>query len=262
MLFGKNSVGERARQLFVLFIGWFIPVLFWLLRNYALLGYLFFHTLPGGHFLHLSAARVAMHVHNTSYQEARVRLQHEVDQKIHQQEQQWGRSLNEIEQCYAHEFVAKKYFKMKPLLALKNWLTDIVRASLSLYSAEIVYLESGRAEYDYFKKNRPWWSLFERYLFLRTDNVYIKSLVYAEIGIFLLILLGFAGSVIRYAYMIFCKQFTLDIVFFIESGLFICFFLLIALAGGYARMRLSVEPFLLLYSLLFWRSVCNKVTEK
>lgn len=247
-----SPYAERFRQSLVLFIGWLIPVSFWLVRNAMLTGYFFFHTLPGGHFLHLSAARVAMHVHDTSYQKARDNLQREVNSNIRRKEHAFGEPLNEIERCHEHEKVAVKYFKMRPLIAMKNWATDIMRASLSLFSAEVLYLESGRAEYDYFKKGRGYWDMFRRYLVPQTESFWLKVLVYGEILFFLFTLIGFAGYFIvtlrKWLNCCFSETSTL----FLQSLLVVGFFLGIGLAGGYARMRLPATAFLLIWSSAFW----------
>lgn len=252
LLFLRERFSLRIRNTVIFFIGWFIPVFFWLLRNYLLLGYVFFHTLPGGHFLHLSAARIAMYVHDVSYQEARTMLQKEVDTNIYDQEKLIGKPLNEIEQCYAHEVVAKKYFKMRPLLAVKNWGTDILRASLSLYSAEIMYLESERQEYDYFKKGRSFKSLFSRYFYPETGTKWVKMLVWGEIAFFIFMLLTFLGYCMQQLISLSRGGFTSENVFFVESVIFILFFLVIALAGGYARMRLPIELLLWIWAMKFW----------
>ncbi len=70
LLVSKNWWEDKIGKSIILSLGWLIPVLFWLIRNYLLIGHIFFHTLPGGHFLYLSAARTAMHVHETSYEKA------------------------------------------------------------------------------------------------------------------------------------------------------------------------------------------------
>lgn len=252
IFFSNDSFYERLRQSLVLFFGWLLPVSFWLVRNAVLTGYFFFHTLPGGHFLHLSAARVAMHVHDISYQQARQKLQKKVDKTIAHIERERGEVLNEIERCYEHEKVAMHYFKMRPLIALKNWMTDIMRASLSLFSAEILYIESGRAEYDYFKKGRSYWDMFQRYLVPQTDNVWLKVLVYAEIAFFLITLIGFAGYGVVSVYKLFRGCFGETTLLFVQSLLLVGFFLGIGLAGGYARMRLPASGLLLIWSAAFW----------
>lgn len=246
LLFSSGRMGDRLARCYAVFLGWIVPVSFWLVRNYLLLGTIFFHTLPGGHFLYLSAARVAMYVHDCSYQEARDILQQEVNTRITEKEVRVGHGLNEIERCHEHEKLAVHYFLQRPYLTMRFWLTDIMRASLSLYSAELLYLESGRKNIDYFKKDRTIWSMFERYIFPETSSWWLKLLIIIEIFLYLFILLGFfAGFILMLSTHantdVWCKVLP-----------FMLLFIVISLAGGYARMRLPIEPFLIILALNFW----------
>ena len=251
LFFLKDKFRVKIKKSFYLFIGWLIPVLPLLLRNFLLLGQLFFHTLPGGHFLYLSAARVAMHVQDCSYWQARDNLTKELASLlIKGKEKKLNRKLNEIECCNVAQGLAVKYFKKHPSLAIKNWLTDILRTSLSLYSAELVYLHNNRQEINYFKKRRSIFSMFERYLFPKIDNLFLKIIIWLEILFFIFILLGFFSGIIicfKKNYLIYFKLFP-----------FMALFIVLSLAGGYSRMRLPIEPFLFIFAFDFWISFFKK----
>ena len=248
-----GSWQQKVRNGVVFFVAWLVPVLFWLIRNYMLLGHLFFHTLPGGHFLYLSATRVMMEADQVSYVQARIKAAHDVRTLIKAQEREAGRPFNEIERCYAHEQLARQYFLQHPLITAKIWLTDMVRTCFSLYSAEIVYLEAGRKSIDYFATNRTWWSLFERYLFPQTDNMWVKALIYTEIGMFLLFLLGFLFGLVRLVGSLFRPLYSsADQCSWLRALPFMGLLVFVALAGGYARMRLPIEPLLMILSLYGW----------
>lgn len=244
----KNKVAKN----FALFWGWFVVISVWLLRNWLLTGYLFFHTLPGGHFLYLSAARVAMHVHDTSYQEARQILSHEADMLTQLKQQELGRPLQEIESCIVMEQLACSYFIKRPSIALKNWCTDMLRTALSLYSAELLYLESGRQEVDYFAKGRGIWAMFSRYLLPQTDVIWLKLIVYAEILLYLLMLIGFFASFLTALSGAATAQLWLLGDVLAKVSPFMMLFIVISLSGGYARMRLPIEPWLMIIACRFW----------
>ncbi|MHA1696135.1 MAG: hypothetical protein ACTSUG_12770, partial [Candidatus Helarchaeota archaeon] len=67
VLFSYGGYVKKIKKSLILFLGWFVIVFGWLLRNYLLTGFIFFHTLPGIHFLKHSASRIAMHIHGCSY---------------------------------------------------------------------------------------------------------------------------------------------------------------------------------------------------
>lgn len=249
------TIGRKKKLKFVTFaIAWLLPVFFWLIRNFVLTGALFFHTLPGGHFLYLSAARVAMHTHHCSYEQAREVLGSEVQTMLAKKEQELGRPLLEIESCKVHEHLAITYFKNHPLLAVKNWCTDMFRAMFSLYSAELFYLDAERKQVNYFDKDRSWWNMFDRYLFPRTSSRILPWVVWGEMIMFLLILIGFAGFIVRAILCALRRKFELLRVLG-KCLPFMALFIVIALAGGYARMRLPIEPLLIVLALHFWVTI-------
>jgi hypothetical protein len=254
ILFSLGDIREKFIKSFGLFLGWMYPVSFWLIRNFLLTGYLFFHTLPGGHFLYLSAARVAMHVQNCSYQEARQNLKKEVNDCMNNWRIKKGRELSEIERCYVHEQIAQKYFKRYPLLSLRNWMTDMLRTSFSLYSAELLFLDSGRKEIDYFAQNRSVCSFFTRYLRPSTHSWWLKYVIYYEILAFVFLLILLCCGFLRLLKFLWQKSWTTINILactwvraFAFSGLFV----VLALSGGYARMRLPIEPLMIILALNF-----------
>lgn len=255
IIFSNETARLKIRKMLFLSLGWIIPVSLWLIRNYALTGALFFHTLPGGHFLYLSASRVAMETYNCSYQEARDILKSEVEGLIKKEEQIKNRPLNEIEKCKTHEKLALKYFKSRPVTTLKNWVTDMARTTLSLYSAEILYLESGRQEVNYFNKERTVRSIFNRYLFPQTNKLWLKLLIWLETLFYLFILIGLLLGIFKIIIRS-IKEWSAEnkkiLCAWATSACFISLFIVIALSGGYARMRLPAEPFLIILSLSFW----------
>ena len=260
LLCGCDSWQNKCAKNFALIWGWLVITSIWLLRNWLLTGYLFFHTLPGGHFLYLSAARVAMYVHDTSYQKARQILHHEAQVLMNHKQEELGRPLQEIEECIVMERLAVKYFMKRPCIALKNWCTDMLRTTLSLYSAELLYLESGRKEVDYFAKRRGVWAMFSRYLIPQTDNMWLKFIMYGEIFLFLFMLLGFAGSfgTALWGLIIGTKAQLADALAKVLP--FMTLFIVISLSGGYARMRLPCEPLLIITSWWFWLALPEFLT--
>ncbi len=247
LLFSSDTWRQKIRKARILGLAWVLPVSFWLIRNFLLTGHLFFHTLPGGHFLYLSAARVAAEVHDCSYQQARDRLHHKVDVMMQHEEKIKERPLHEIERCLQHEKLARHYFISYPCITLKYWLTDMFRTCFSLYSAELLYLDAGRKNIEYFAKDRTVSSWFARYLAPQTGNRLLIVVVYLEIMLFLLTLLGFAVGL-----LLLCTMPISDRCVWLYLMPLMALFITIALAGGYARMRLPLEPFLMILSGYFW----------
>ena len=246
LFFSRGLFKDKIKKSLILFVGWFVVVCWWLLRNFLLTGYIFFHTLPGGHFLHFSAARIAMYEQNCSYDQAKDFLRKKVSQLANEKQKILGRPLNEPELCNLQLELAKTYFRKHPFLALKHWLTDILRTKLSLYSAELLYLDSGRQEFDCFSRQRTIWSMFARYFWPQTKNVFLRFVVLWEILTFFFIVLGFVFGLLL---VLFRRKYLCP---WLKVLPLMVLFIIIGLAGGYSRMRLPVEPFLIILSFSFW----------
>ncbi len=255
----RPSWSDKISTSFSLTLGWLLTASWWLIRNYALLGHFFFHTLPGGHFLYLSAARVAMVPYQCTYQEARKKLHAEADQLMYEKREELKRPLSPIEACLINEELAKKYFLNNPFISLKLWATDIFRTMFSLYSAEILYLENNRKEIAYFDKRHGLCRMIMRYLFPETDSWKLKILVYLEIFLFFIVLLGFVGALAK---GLLCSHFINLREKLLNCIPFMALFIIISLAGGYARMRLPIEPFLIIFSSWSWIQNTKTITKQ
>ena len=252
LFFWGNKFKYKIKKSVIFFVGWLVVVGPWLLRNYLLLGQVFFHTLPGGHFLHFSASRNVMYEQNCNYEKANDFLRDKVTKIVDYKERVLKRKLNEIEICNIRQELAIEYFKKYPILTLKNWCTDILRTSLSLYSSELLRIESDNKPFDYFSSKRTIFSLFKRYLIPETRSMFLRVLIFFEIVSFAIILIGFLlGSIISVFLFFRKKNFFVSCLYF-KVLPFIFLFLIIGLAGGYSRMRLPAEPFIIILSFVFY----------
>ncbi len=258
LMLQKTHFLVKLRNSVLMFLAWLIPVSVWLARNYLLLGHIFFHTLPGGHFLNLSASRVVMQAENITYQQARKKVTIQANQLVRKQQRSERKRLSDIERCYIYEKLAIKHFAAHPLITLKMWATDIFRTTFSLYSAEVLYLDSGRKIIDYFANGRTVWNMVERYLFPATDKLYLKILVWLEILLYALMLCGFA----RGTWYVLMRGTHNEKILWVTIMSFMALFLIISLAGGYARMRLPIEPFIIILGLYGYVTQHKKVSEK
>jgi len=263
LLLSRDSWREKFRKSAIFFVVWFIPVAVWLIRNYVLLGHVFFHTLPGGHFLYFSSARVIAQEENCPYPTARAKLAREVSLRIRAQERELGKQFNEIERCYVHEQLAFQYFVTYPWQTIKLYVTDMLRTTFSLYSAELLYLDSGRQDIDYFAPNRTVWSWFDRYLFPATENPLLKMIIYIEIFLSLLLWLGILFGFIYVLWgLLYSPVLWSDLCSWARVIPYTKLFVIIALAGGYARMRLPIEPLLIILAVYGWGMMVFKKTDK
>lgn len=245
LFFAGSHRFKQLGECTVLGFGWFIVVGGWLVRNSLVFGHVFFHTLPGGHFLYLSAARVLAAEQHVSYEDARAQLRFAVETQEAAALEEKGESLSAYEVCKIHEKMALATFCSAPLTSIKFWLQDMFRAAASLYSAELLYLESDRKQIDYFATGRSMSSWFERYLKPATEKSLLKAVVWSEILFHGLLLLGVAFFVLQ---ALFKRVPRKHKILWLVSP-FIGLFIVISLSGGYARMRLPAEFLLIILAL-------------
>lgn len=221
------------------FIGWFLIMFSLLIRNFLLTGFIFFHTLSGIHFLKHSAARINSEINNCSYQQGLENVSQELN------DMGGNRKLSEIEKCLIAEKISFKYFTKDLFITLKHCSLNIFKTCFGLYSSEILYIDSGGKLPDY-DNSRSFISMFKRFLFPKVNNKFLIPLIYLEMILFLFIWLGFIFFVIK---SFFCMT---DFCVLVKIIPFIGIFLIITLSCGFARLRLPIEPFLIILSFKFW----------
>lgn len=262
LLFSHDILKNKIKKSLFLILGFLMIAFPWLLRNYNQQGQFFFHTLPGGHFLHFAAARSAMLEQKCSFNEAKDFLRGKVAILAKKEKKKLGHKLNGIEVCNLRMNLALSYFKKYPFVTIKNFMIDIFRTSFSLYSAEILYLENGRKSIDYFSSKRTIFDLLRRYFDPPTKVPFLRFLVLLEILLFAFILLGaYSGFAVAMLFL-FLNKFKSKTCLYFKLLPFIGLFLFIGLAGGYSRMRLPAEPFLIILAFSFYVWVFNLSVKK
>jgi len=239
---------EKIKAIVSLFFGWLSVIGWWLLRNYLLAGFLFFHTLPGLHFLQYPAVHAIMGYPNfgdSLYFETKKQVLAEWDKLIKQQEQKENRILNEYERYAIAERLAGKHILQRPIIAFKNACVQMAKTCCTLYSSLLLYVPAGTV----YEKGTSLWFKIKLYLFPKTHEPWVVWVVYWEVLYFLFMLVGliifFVGLPWEKTYCIIALK------IFPIMGLFI----FITLGYGCARLRLPIEPFLMILSLLGWRRI-------
>ena len=243
LLFSNFSFSKKLKNILVLFLGWFLIVLIWLLRNFLLTGFLFLHTLPGRHFLNHTTAYVLMDCKDISYSQAKEKLIKKLSQKINIEEKQNGRKLYEIEECILAERISFKYFFKHPFLTIKYGLSHICKTALKPFCEELFFIE---------EKNG---NKINNFLFPKMSKNWFRLIVFLDMFLFLFLLIGFLGFIIN---SIFNKDF---LCVFSKTFPLILLFIVITFAAGFARLRLPVEPLIIILSVSFWMNLINKLNR-
>jgi hypothetical protein len=232
----------RVRMMMVLGGSWLLIVGVWLVRNFLLTGALFFHTLPGLHFLQYSAVYVVMDHEELDYFQAKKKVLAAWDRVVDDQEHASGKKLSEYERYACAERLAFRILAQHPRTALKHAVTHILRTCGTLNSTLLLYVPRGTV----YGKDASLWFKIKLYLTPRVLESWLIPIIYWELLLSLFIVLGMMLLLIRACWNHFARRILLLIVPFIV--LFAC----ITLAYGCARLRLPVEPLMLLGAVYGW----------
>lgn len=245
ILVQKTNIKASLQNCLVLFIGWFLIVLPWIARNFWLTGYIFFHTLPGIHFLKHLAARVVMSSENITYMQSLKKLDIELEKSLYENQIQKNRNSFEIEKCIHAEQIAKKYCLKYPIATLKHAIINMFKTAFGLYSAEIIFIDRN-GELPEYENQRGISQILKRFLIPNVSSIWILITIYFEILFMLFLWLGNIGFILK----AFFKKKLFDSIIRIFPFIFLFFF--ISLACGFARLRLPIEPFMIILSVYFW----------
>jgi hypothetical protein len=243
LLFGA-SVRAWCTYAGALMVGWGIVVAPWLIRNFLLTGVLLFHSLPGLHFLQYTAAYIIMERDHCSYGDARPLLMRQRDMAIAQREACTHRPLTEYESCCCAQHLATSYIGKYPRLFIKTACVQMFKTCCGLYAAQPLMTDAEQwPSYTYATTT---WTKIKRFLFPSVRHQSLIFFIYYELFLWFLLVIGLCGACVGAWYD---KIFLCALVKTIPFALL---FIGITLAYGCARLRLPVEPFIVIFSGAGW----------
>lgn len=232
-------------------LSWLVTVSPWLIRNFLLTGALFFHSLPGLHFLQYSAVGVVTQRDDCSYFQGRDVLFAQWHKRVHTQEKKLGRALNEYEYYSVAQSLATQTILAHPWLAAKHAIVQIVRTCGTLYSSLLIYVAPGTV-YD---NTYSLWDKMKIYFFPNTVRPGLAWVVYLELIVSIGMLFGCALGI----WKLLCGG-NWHMLFLLVIPA--CFFIVITLSYGCARLRMQADVFFILlaaYGLSTW---CKKKEKR
>ncbi len=259
LLISKNKLFIKIKFTTVITIGCIGTLGIWIIRNYLLTGYIFMHTLSGPHFLNHTAVRLCMMDEKITYEQAQKKVYAELKdletEKIQDDKIGFRRPLQEIERCLLSEKLAVSYMLKNPILTTQHFVSNMLKTTFGLYSSEILVIDSGGQLPEY-SNDRSFKNILKRFLIPDVKNRFIIAIIYFEIIFFLLLLLGIAIFIIQS----FFDHEKLCILVKILPFTFCLIFL--TLSCGYARLRLPIESFLIILSIVGWQLSLTKKGSK
>jgi len=242
LLILKTSIVRRFYAVTVLMISWLSIVGIWLVRNYWLTGALFLHTLPGLHFLQYSAVYNVMDVDHSDYFKAKKKVFAIWEKKVKEQEQLIGRPLQEYERMDIAEQLAAQILLQYPLITIKHALIQMVRTSCTMYSTLLLHVPKGTV----YGPDTTIWYKIKLYIFPQAQHPALVPFIHWELIYSLLVLVG----VLLFMFFSIFDRTLWQLILCIAP--MITLLIGLTVAYGCARLRMPIEPFLILLASYGW----------
>lgn len=230
--FSRFTVREKFKACSTLFLSWLSIVFPWILRNWLVTGYVFFHTLPGVHFFVYPAIRLGMQNYTCGYQTARIIMLNKLKHSVEDFENKKGAQASEIEICMLSEKMVKKIFLNNPFAFLKLSMHHMFKVTFGPHATMYDELNICSSKNNF--AATVW-------------NFLLKIWIYFEyifiFGFFLLMFYFFVPS------------FTCLLSNTIP---FVFAFIFFGLAEGFARLRIPIMPLVIILGIYFWLHAINK----
>jgi len=225
---------------------WLLVVSMWLARNWFIAGGLFLHTLPGPHFLNHGASRVVMTAQHISYQQAQRQIYAEYEALLAHERAVKHRALHEYERSAIAEHYAIGIMFSHPLQTMQLCCINMVKTVLSLYSSELLCIDSG-GQLPPYDTQRSWKSMLMRFLWPSVHNRMIAWVIYVELLMHFFIMMGVLGWLVHTLRRRKKVTPTLWYLWCVSAVL-----IGLSCVCGYARLRLPIEPFFIMLAVSFW----------
>ena len=241
----------------VLFLSIFAFTLMpWYLRNHALTGHWFFCPMGGAYLNSFTAPKIVRTLNDFTLEKSIGICYYLAEQEIKKEEARLSNSPYSISRELIAGRVAWPIVQNHPWLALKEWIKEVFKTAFDLYSCQLAALAAGTFMYD------P----LEEFLTVKVaDTVWHQSMpclmrivVWLELVFTLLLWLGLCAGFWLFMLKPLIRSGRISAARAAISGLWLktapLIWAVFFMTGGfgYARLRLPVEPLMIILSLTWW----------
>lgn len=223
---------------------WLMFVCMLFLRNFLLTGLIFFHTFTGPHLLNHGAIRVVMDAEHVTYDFARRQVYDRYESLLIQVGLGKLESVKEPVRAQVAHDLALDIFQKNRWSTAKILLINCIKTTFALYSSELLFVDSCGSLPPY-QIVRSVKDIILRFLLPTVNNPAIIFVIYGEVIMSFVLIVGFLG---------FCYQALWHHNFRRQVGvslLFIMLFVLLSAICGFARLRLPIEPLIIMGATMF-----------
>ena len=253
LLFSNYAWKDKIKAISLFVLAWFFVIFGWLFRNYLNTNQFVLHSMSGYHFLTYFAAEVEAKNEGISYYKAKNKLLDEWN-NICESEETFNvkdNLSNEVARDMVAQGLASKYLLKNKVQTLKHAVINIFKTIFGLNSSYLLFINNNTLpEYG---TQTTFLDKIKRFIFPKTENLFLTSVIYFEILFLLLMLFGFLFNIFVsfYEKSLFCNN--LKILPIIGVLIFL------TLGSGVARLRLPVEPIFIIFATKFYVDLFRRI---
>ncbi len=250
-----NIKCKKAALFFVVFAACLMP---WYVRNYKLTGYLFFCPMTGAYLNSFTVPKIVRTLNNFTLEKSIGICYYLANKEIEKEEICAKISGRAVPRELIAGRVAWPIMRSHPFLAFKEWMQEVIKTTFDLYSCQITALCAGTFMYDPLEE------------FLSTkigDTIWhqsmpctLRSIAWLELVFMILMWIGLLAGFWQFMVNPLYKKFKTSPSLAHITGLWLktapLIWAILFMTGGfgYARLRLPIEPLMIILALTWWQN--------
>jgi len=256
---GRDTLKKKGKKILLFALIFFGSISPWYIRNYQLTGKCFFCPMLGPYLTSFVAPKVMRRAYDMPLAQSINMLYNLSDKKRAEQTQALrgtGKMVPRETPCVS---VALPIILKYPWYTFQEWMKEVFKTAFDLYSSQLVAFAKKTNHYD------P----IEEFLFVKIrDCLYaqpmpplMRLICWLELLFALLLWIGIIAGTALFLIFPLCKRTALSHngFLFLKTLPIIGAICFITGGFGYARLRLPVEPLMILLALTFW---CWVIAQK
>jgi len=262
LLFAQDTFKRKAQKIALFLCVFASGISPWYIRNYNLTGQWFFCPMFGTYLKSFTAPRIMSEIEDIELIDAWKRISMQAAMTFKTQKPLYERDGLALSPDMVCGSISWPIVLAHPFLALRDWMREVIKTTVDLYSSQLVAFVRHTHHYD---------PLIEYITEKWYDCVYdaplswpMRCIVFLEIIYALLLWVGLIGGFIRFMLLPCIRRFNepemINRLFgmWIKVAPMIAATLFMTGGFGYARLRLPIEGLMIILSLSFWQYIRKK----
>lgn len=258
LLVGGCCLSEKIKKMGLFLVVFLLLISPWCFRNHRLTGHWFYCSMSGPVLQAFTLPKVMRHVTGKDLRECFAYYMSKATQEL---DNEWRRVQSISPHLYvSRELVCKKFAHplifAHPLVFMYEWFKEVIKTTFDLYSSQIVYMLRKEHKWDPLEEH-----LSEKImlcLYGQPMSWLLRVLMWFEFIFSFLVWIGIFAGLWAFLLWPIKQRFVVDEVIkknaflWLKGGFMIGSLLVMTGGFGYARLRLPIDPLLIILSLVFW----------